>query len=104
MKFMLADCGAQFLLTYASDLFAAETADQLFLLDHLKTTEGLEKNLYIPVKEDDLAYLIYTSGTTGTPKGVMIEHRNLVNYVHWFATSQRIDETGKTMSLLFTWF
>ncbi|WP_366294821.1 amino acid adenylation domain-containing protein [Paenibacillus sp. AN1007] len=99
MKFMLADCGAQFLLTYASDLFAAETADQLFLLDHLKTTEGLEKNLYIPVKEDDLAYLIYTSGTTGIPKGVMIEHRNLVNYVHWFATSQRIDETGKTMLL-----
>lgn len=53
----------------------------------------------IPVKEDDLAYLIYTSGTTGTPKGVMIEQRNLVNYVHWFVTSQRIDGTDKTMLL-----
>ena len=29
---------------------------------------------------DDLAYLIYTSGTSGKPKGVMIEHRNVVNY------------------------
>ncbi|WP_272037598.1 non-ribosomal peptide synthetase [Paenibacillus sp. JJ-100] len=99
IKFMLADCNAQFLLTYASDLLAVDPAVQLFLLDHLKTTDGLEKNLNIPVKEDDLAYLIYTSGTTGTPKGVMIEHRNLVNYVHWFVTSQRIDETGKTMLL-----
>jgi amino acid adenylation domain-containing protein len=26
----------------------------------------------------DLAYIIYTSGTTGKPKGVMIEHRNVV--------------------------
>ncbi|MEI2270907.1 amino acid adenylation domain-containing protein [Sphingobacterium sp. ML3W] len=31
----------------------------------------------------DLAYVIYTSGSTGEPKGVMVEHGNLVNYVLW---------------------
>lgn len=31
-------------------------------------------------RPDDLAYVIYTSGTTGKPKGVMIEHRNVVNH------------------------
>ena len=32
---------------------------------------------------DDLAYVIYTSGSTGQPKGVMVEHRSVVNRLRW---------------------
>ncbi|MFR9730641.1 amino acid adenylation domain-containing protein [Saccharopolyspora sp. MS10] len=37
----------------------------------------------IPVRGRDLAYAIYTSGTTGRPKGVLCEHRGLVNRIRW---------------------
>ncbi|HLP62423.1 MAG TPA: amino acid adenylation domain-containing protein, partial [Candidatus Deferrimicrobium sp.] len=32
----------------------------------------------------DPLYVIYTSGTTGSPKGVLIAHKNIINYVYWF--------------------
>src|SRR5690606_4673280 len=38
-----------------------------------------KENPQVLTSSNNLAYVIYTSGTTGSPKGVMIEHRNVVN-------------------------
>ncbi|NQY06744.1 MAG: amino acid adenylation domain-containing protein, partial [Flavobacteriaceae bacterium] len=42
-----------------------------------KNSEALE----IEIRSNQLAYIIYTSGSTGQPKGVMIEHKSLVNFL-----------------------
>ncbi len=43
-----------------------------------------ESNLPKVNKPQDLSYVIYTSGTTGNPKGVMIEHSSLLDYINTF--------------------
>lgn len=44
---------------------------------------------------DGVAYMIFTSGSTGVPKGVMIEHRSLVNYIWWAA---RVYSPGESLA------
>jgi len=45
------------------------------------------------VKPEDVAIMVYTSGTTGPPKGAMLSHSNIVNFLR--AQSQVISQTDQ---------
>lgn len=40
----------------------------------------------------DPIYMIYTSGSTGIPKGVLISHRGVIDYIEWAIDCYNIDE------------
>ena len=48
-------------------------------------------------KPSDLAYAIYTSGSTGQPKGVLIEHRSVVNVVTSFIRTYDVTESDRVL-------
>lgn len=55
-----------------------------------------KENPHVEVSIDNLLYIIYTSGSTGMPKGVAVEHQQLLHYVN--GLSERIPFTQQAMS------
>ncbi|WP_035895945.1 non-ribosomal peptide synthetase, partial [Legionella oakridgensis] len=65
------------LLVYLQHVVSSE----VFIVDQAFYQYESTQNLMPLSASKDLAYVIYTSGTTGKPKGVMVEHRSVVNYL-----------------------
>ncbi|MGJ5176283.1 amino acid adenylation domain-containing protein [Bradyrhizobium oligotrophicum] len=102
---MLRDSGARLLLTQATlrDRFAPALADggaEAWLLDDT-TGRGDDHagNLGLCIHPESLAYLIYTSGSTGLPKGVMVRHGAVTNFLATMAEQPGITADDRVLGL-----
>ena len=58
-------------------------------LEEMITKSQLTTNKIIDV---DPCYMMYTSGSTGIPKGVVISHRGVCDYIEWAVSCLKVDE------------
>ncbi|MGC4060737.1 MAG: amino acid adenylation domain-containing protein [Aquabacterium sp.] len=90
---MLNEAGPRALLTHAS--LRAHLPESVVPVDAIVDMDGAAASvvdglasdavapLGAPLSSRSVAYVIYTSGSTGQPKGVMNEHRGVVNRLQW---------------------
>jgi amino acid adenylation domain-containing protein len=82
MAFLLADSQAPVLVTYSTilELLPAYSGATILLDSDQRTSSNAPTTTPVSgVMLNNLAYVIYTSGTTGQPKGVLVEHGNLIH-------------------------
>ncbi|WP_426134160.1 non-ribosomal peptide synthase/polyketide synthase [Pseudomonas sp. PWP3-1b2] len=103
LAYMIEDSGITLLLTQAA------------LLNHLPIPDGVQAlvldqpgdwltgyatvDLPLALNREHLAYVIYTSGSTGQPKGVMVRHGALTNFVASMAQAPGMTGADRALSL-----
>ena len=83
LTFMVQDAKASVILTqqHLAQL-TPQIATICFDTDWQAIAQQPDVNPCSQVTPTNLAYIIYTSGSSGNPKGVAIEHQQLLNYLH----------------------
>jgi len=76
---IITDSDASYIIT-TSDKLADYPAEKAIDVAEIMKGEPAE-NPDIEMTGDELSYMIYTSGSTGLPKGVMLRHKGICNYL-----------------------
>ena len=84
IKSILSSTPVQAVLTTEAlrDFLPSNMPVNMVMLDHEAGAISAQPvdNPAAPVSGDNLVYVMHTSGSTGSPKGVMVSHRNVLNF------------------------
>lgn len=89
-----------------NDLLMANSDIQFINCSHVDFSNDELKNndfkISTDLSENLLAYIMYTSGSTGNPKGVMVEHKSLLNICQHMQQIYKIKNKTYCKSILFS--
>lgn len=69
----------------------------LIEVDQLDCSHYSVDDLRLKIDSTSLAYIIFTSGSTGEPKGVMLQHKPVVNLIDWVNQRYRVSAADRVL-------
>lgn len=75
------------------DIFNEENIINFNDMYNYKVNEEKLQSVKKSIVSTDPLYIIFTSGSTGVPKGVVINHQSVIDYITWVVDTYKIKET-----------
>lgn len=85
IRYCIGDARSKLILTKSNTMKidGVEVVQHVVELQSADTLNGIDEVIEVASEPEKAAYIMYTSGSTGFPKGVLVEHGSLLNYVLW---------------------
>lgn len=98
LKYIIEDSRVEKIIVSPAFSTLLSTNRETILVSNYKTTISSFDVPKVSINTTDLAYIMYTSGSTGQPKGVLVPHKGVINFLQWMRNRFGFSQNNKILS------